>query len=209
MPPALAVPHKLTALTDLPALLTASEGWPELLAALRARRSGTIDGAWGSSAALAAAGLAREAPSVLLVVIPHIADLEQWALDLASFAGERPTTFPAWETWPPEATAGPDPVAAERLRVLQRLAGGPPRLLLTTPAALMQPVPSPEELAARGRRVRTGETLDPEAFARWLVDQGYRRVEAVAFPGDFSARGGILDVWSIDAEVPFRVELFG
>src|SRR5947207_3318193 len=49
-------------LRALPALLHAAEGWAGLRAALAGRRSGTIDGAWGSSAALAVAALAADAP---------------------------------------------------------------------------------------------------------------------------------------------------
>src|SRR5438067_1927188 len=81
--PATDVAPKLDSLADLPPLLRASEGWPELVAALRARRSGTIDGAWGSAASLATAALAREA-STLLVVLAHPGDVAPWAGDLLS-----------------------------------------------------------------------------------------------------------------------------
>ena len=46
-------------------------------------------------------------------------------------------------------------------------------------------------------------------MATWLVDHGYRHAEAVELPGEFSRRGGILDVYSPDAEAPYRVEFFG
>ena len=61
-------------LRALATLLARSEGWAALRAALAAGQSGTIDGAWGSSAALAAATLAAETPGTLLVVVPHPAD---------------------------------------------------------------------------------------------------------------------------------------
>src|SRR5437870_4026441 len=87
-------------LSDLANLLRRAEGFPPLLAALRAGRSATVDGAWGSSAALVAAALAAEGPPVLLVAIAHPRDLDGWAADLESFSGQRPATFPAWDNQP-------------------------------------------------------------------------------------------------------------
>ena len=60
----------LEGLTDLAGMLRAAEGFEPLLDALRAGQSGTVDGAWGSSAALAAAALVPEGRT-LLVVIAH------------------------------------------------------------------------------------------------------------------------------------------
>jgi transcription-repair coupling factor (superfamily II helicase) len=196
-------------LTDLTRLLEAAEGFGAVVAALRAGHSGAVDGAWGSSAGLTAAALGLLAPRTLLVVIAHPGDLDAWSDDLASFTGQRPAVFPAWAGRPGERLAL-DEVAGQRLRVLQQLhAPGPPRLVLTTVSALMQPVPPPAELARRRRTLRVGETVDPEELARWLVDHGYRRVDAVELPCEFSRRGGILDVYPPDADAPLRVEWFG
>ena len=43
----------------------------------------------------------------------------------------------------------------------------------------------------------------------WLVANGYKRLDAVELPGEFSRRGGILDIFSLDAEDPVRLEFFG
>src|SRR5437764_920871 len=47
------------------------------------------------------------------------------------------------------------------------------------------------------------------ALAEWLVANGYKRVEAVEYPGEFGRRGGICDVFPPDAPDPVRVEFFG
>src|SRR5207247_1613859 len=102
------------------------------------------------------------------------------------------------------------PAPGARLRLIQQLASAdPPRLVLTTVQALMQPVPARAELAARGRVLRTGESLDVDELSAWLVEHGYKRTDAVELPGEFSRRGGIFDVFSPDADAPFRLELFG
>jgi transcription-repair coupling factor (superfamily II helicase) len=191
-------------LKDIATLLEHAEGVRPLLEALKIKRSGTIDGAWGSSAALAAALLANHVPQTLLVVIAHPRDLDGWSADLAAFTGRALTIFPASDSSEDEETAG------QRLRVLRQLeAESPPRIVLTTIQALIQPVPDRERLVANRRTLRAGEGCDPEELASWLVAHGYRPTEAVELPGEFSRRGGILDAYSPDADAPIRIEFFG
>ncbi|MHB1423938.1 MAG: transcription-repair coupling factor [Gemmataceae bacterium] len=196
-------------LQDLPELLAGMEGFPSVLSALGQRRGVVVDGAWGSSAALATAVLARQTPRTLLVVLAHPRDLDGWSGDLAGFAGVDPVVFPAWDDFRPESSAA-DEVAGQRLRLLKQLEGrDPPRLVLTTLQALIQPVPDRAQLAAARRLLRAGHNIDLEELASWLVEHGYRPTEAVELPGEFSRRGGILDVFSPDAEAPYRLEFFG
>ena len=194
-------------LSDLTELLRQSEGFPGVLAALKRGRSASIDGAWGSSAALAAAALAQQAPQTVLVVLAHPRDVDPWSGDLVTFSATRPAMFPAWDNRP--GTARVDEIAGQRLRLLRLLEAHPPRLLLTTMQALMQPVPDRKALTKNRRRLQIGANLDFEEFAVWLVDRGYRPADAVETPGEFSRRGGILDVYPPDAEAPFRLEFFG
>ncbi|MBA4065793.1 MAG: transcription-repair coupling factor [Isosphaera sp.] len=198
----------LRALVDL---VAAADGWAGLRAALAAGQSGTVDGAWGSSAALAAAALAADCPGTLLVVVPHPSDLSPWAEDLASFAADRPAALEAWEAWPvPPGKSGKlDPVTSSRLRLLQQLTADPPKVVVATMAAVCQPVPERADLAARGRKLAAGEVVDPAELAEWLVGGGYKRVDAVEYPGEFARRGGILDVFPPDAADPVRLEFFG
>src|SRR6266542_3626897 len=136
-------------LRALPTLLQRAEGWEELRAALGANRSGTVDGAWGSSASLTAAALAADVPGTLLVVVPSPADVGSWVEDIATFTGTRPTVFEAWETWPVTSNKGKlDPTTTSRLRLLQQLQLDPPKVLVCCIAAVCQPVPQRADLAA-------------------------------------------------------------
>src|SRR5579862_4448894 len=128
-------------LTDLARAVQDVEGFAEVLDALRQGRSAVVDGAWGSSAALATAALALQTPRTLLVVIAHPRDVDGWLGDLNSFSGLRPVAFPAWDNQPGSGD-GIDEIAGQRLRLLRQLdSGEPPRLLLATFQALIQPVP--------------------------------------------------------------------
>jgi len=199
----------LSALKDLTRLVQEAEGFHPVIAALKNGRSATVDGAWGSSASLAAAAIGLHVPQTLLVVIAHPRDLDAWADDLHGFSGTRPAIFPAWDNLPSESQAV-DEVASQRLRLLMQLdSSEPPRHVLATIQALTQPVPDRAQLASQRRTVRLRQTIEPDALAGWLVDHGFRRSEAVEVPGEFSRRGGIFDIYSPDAEAPCRLEFFG
>ncbi len=157
---------KLTGLKDLTRLVQRAEGFHPLVAALKNGHGATVDGAWGSSASLAAAALGLHAPQTLLIVVAHPRDVDSWADDIETFTGERSIVFPAWEALPGTLqsrnsdsleTGQVDEIAGQRLRVLKSLAGSdPPRFLLSTMQALLQPVPDREQLAARRRILRQG-----------------------------------------------------
>ncbi len=96
----------------------------------------------------------------------------------------------------------------ERVRVLRRIAEGKPLTLITTFAALMTPQvqwdPQKDILA-----VENGGTLDEAALARRLVDLGYEKTAQVEGSGQFSIRGGIIDIYDLTEENPYRIELWG
>ena len=209
MPRAKAHSSALDSLKDLTHLIQSAEGFPALVAALKNGHGASVDGAWGSSAGLAASALGLHTPRTLLVVIAFPRDVDGWTEDLASFSGLRPVLFPAWDSLPTDETVL-DEVAGQRLRVLRQLeAGQPPRFVLTTFQALIQPVPDRAQLARHRRTLRKNQQIDPDDLADWLVGHGFQRTEAVELPGEFSRRGGIVDVFSPDGETPFRLEFFG
>jgi transcription-repair coupling factor (superfamily II helicase) len=74
---------------------------------------------------------------------------------------------------------------------------------------MMQPVPSPAALAAQSRELVKDEEIRFESLITWLVEGGYTRTEVVELPGEFSKRGGILDIYPADADSPVRLEFFG
>lgn len=196
-------------LQELTGLVQTAEGFAPVLAALQAGRSATVDGAWGSSSALVAAALSQGAPSTVLIALAHPRDADSWIEDLATFSGVRAVLFPAWDYLPSENTIADD-VSGQRLRVLRQLQEGtPPRFVVATFQALMQPVPARQELERQRRRLTVRDALCPDDLAGWLLDQGFKRTEVVELPGEFSRRGGIFDVFSFDAESPFRMEFFG
>jgi len=204
-------------------------------AALTKGQPAAFDGVWGSGRALLAASLATKSDAPLVVVCATEREADDMTADLEFFQDGKPTTFPFWEEAGGEA-AVQDEAIGDRLRTLkQLLRHGVPgagakrsrrnsgsngngelhasaeaqRVIVTCIQALMQPSPRREELAAATRALQVGGQLDVEAFARWLVERGFHSTSAVAMPGEFSHRGGILDVFAPDWDQPVRIELFG
>lgn len=198
-----------TGLADLVPKLIQVDGFADVAAALAKGESAAIDGAWGSSCALALAALAERVGRTLLVVLPRPSDIDDFAADLAGFLGKAPEVFPAWDSLPSEQSIR-DPIYGGRLRILGRLCGEePPAVVVTTLPALLQPVPSRREREQGSRRVRLGDVLEIDELLRWLVERGFERVPAIEVPGEFSLHGGIFDIFPADAPDPIRIELFG
>ncbi len=199
----------VTELTGLVPVLANTPGMPELLAALHSGDVGIIDGAWGSSSALTVSTLAAHCPATVMVLLPRASDLDDILDDLTSFCGQTPELFPAWETLP-QTLSPSDSVFGKRLSLIGRLLSPqPPKLVVTTIAALLQPTPSAEEIAASTRRIGVGDELDQDELQSWLLERGFEKVTGLQMPGEFATRGGIVDLFPPNLDEPVRVEFFG
>lgn len=96
----------------------------------------------------------------------------------------------------------------ERIRCLRRLSERKPLTIVTTFAALM----TPQVMWDRSRDVidvRRGGSLEEGELSRRLISFGYEKTYQVESPGQFSIRGGIVDVYDLTEENPYRIELWG
>ncbi len=81
-------------------------------------------------------------------------------------------------------------------------------IVVTYPEALFEQVVAPQELTKARIELTKGETLDVDTIIDVLVDYGFKRQDFVYEPGQFSIRGGIVDIFSYGNEYPYRIELF-
>ncbi|PYI47348.1 MAG: transcription-repair coupling factor, partial [Verrucomicrobia bacterium] len=105
----------------------------------------------------------------------------------------------------------PDPeIAAERLALLTEIERDTrPRIVVATRASLGQPAPKRGTLQSAVTQVRRGANVKMENLFDQLANSGYERVAQVTTRGQFAGRGGIIDVYSWQARLPFRLEFFG
>jgi len=97
----------------------------------------------------------------------------------------------------------------DRLAALERLACGERTVVVASVAAVMHLTVPRDVLRTGTRTVQAGHTLDRDAFAWDLARLGYERTDLVDNVGQFSVRGGIVDVFPASAPWPTRIELFG
>ena len=102
-----------------------------------------------------------------------------------------------------------DPAVVRRLEALAALAGSDPHVVVSSRRACMRATVSPADLAATTVVLSPGLRADPVAIAERLVELGYSREPLAESPGQFSLRGGILDVFPAAARSPVRAEFFG
>jgi transcription-repair coupling factor (superfamily II helicase) len=103
----------------------------------------------------------------------------------------------------------PDPeIAAERLALLMQIGTGP-RIIVATRASLDQSAPKRGTLQSAVTQLRRGANIKMENLLGQLVSSGYERVAQVTTRGQFAVRGGIVDLYSWQAPLPFRLEFFG
>ena len=97
----------------------------------------------------------------------------------------------------------------QRVAALQKMAQGSPRVVVGPIGAWLQRAVRPELIKNRRVTLTVGEAVDIGGFEKSLIDFGYERVEAVEAAGQWTRRGGILDIFPGDAALPFRVDFFG
>ncbi len=81
-------------------------------------------------------------------------------------------------------------------------------LIVTFPEALQELLVRKEKLTEHTLFLKTGEKIDVDFMLDVLIEYGFHRTDFVYEPGEFSIRGGIIDVFSFGNELPYRIELF-
>lgn len=97
----------------------------------------------------------------------------------------------------------------ERVKTLRKIVEGRPVTVVTTFDSLMTPQVPLSVWKAHIMKIQKGGTLDERQIATRLVNMGYEKNYQVEAPGQFSIRGGIIDIFDLTEENPYRIELWG
>lgn len=97
----------------------------------------------------------------------------------------------------------------ERIKTLKRIAQGRPMTLVTTFSTLLSPMMPLERFLHYTLHIDKKSELEEGELAGKLVTMGYEKVYQVEAPGQFSIRGGIVDIFDLTQENPYRIELWG
>lgn len=97
----------------------------------------------------------------------------------------------------------------ERMRVVRAILEKRPVTVVTTMEALMMPQMPLSEIVSRVLHFDRSSTVDEERLSEALIEMGYEKNYQVEAPGQFSVRGGIVDIFDMTEENPYRIELWG
>ena len=125
------------------------------------------------------------------------------------FAPDVKTIFlPDWETLSYERFSPHQDLISERLAALWQLKNGLVDVLFVPVATAMQKLSPVSFMIGRTFWLKVGQTLDINALRESLVEAGYSHVSNVVATAEFAIRGGILDVFPMGSEHPYRLDLF-
>jgi len=199
----------------------------ELARTVRDRGAVSASGLWGSSVAAVTAAVEAELHRPVLVICGHLDEADDLADDMELFHGRRPEVVPALELAGSMGRVSEE-LVANRMQLVARLASEGsgvrgqglekrPLLMVAPIHALMQSVPSRQQLEELMWTLRGGQALEPEKLIVWLSEHGYNRLDQVEVPGDFAVRGGIIDIYvpgefeqaGEEVGLTVRVDFFG
>ena len=169
-----------------------------------------LAGLQGSSKTVITALLAEKTQRPLLYITPSERLAERAVQDISLFSGLPVIHYPGFDI-PPYTPLSPDQATvAERLHTLYRLhTDNNPLVLVASCESLLRRVIPRSILGSLAELIITGEEVEQDRLIRHLTDLGYEHLSLVQSIGDFSVRGGIVDIFPPGYETPVRLDFFG
>ena len=170
-----------------------------------------VSGLVGSALSVTIAELFKQTALPFLLILN---DKEQAAYhlnDLENILGDQNVLFyPGSYRRPYQIEQTDNANVLLRSEVLNRInSRKKPALIVTYPEALFEKVVTKKELEKNTLKISVGENLSIDFVNEVLFEYNFKRVDFVTEPGEFSVRGGILDVFSFSNDEPYRIEFFG
>ena len=196
--------------------LYADDSFIKLLAEPFSRQSAEsqrlqIKGLAGSLDAVLASAIFRSVGGNHLYVLTDREEAAYFFNDLQNLLGREVLLFPMSYKKPYQYEEVENANVLMRAEVLNRLNPAPKDglLMVTYPEALSEKVINKRSLQANTLTVRVGDRLDTNFVSELLQNYDFEKTDFVYEAGQFSVRGGIIDVFSFASEFPFRIDLFG
>ncbi|MET0962732.1 MAG: transcription-repair coupling factor [Noviherbaspirillum sp.] len=172
----------------------------------------------GSSDAFLIAHAAAQLKSrkqMLAVFVANAGDAQRLLTEIPWFRADdsqdalRCHLLPDWETLPYDAFSPHQDLVSERLATLYEIQNGQCDVLIVPATTALTRMAPPAFLAAYTFFFKQGETLDEARLRTQLTLAGYSHVNQVMSPGEYSVRGGLIDLFPMGSALPYRIDLFG
>lgn len=171
----------------------------------------TVSGLIASALSLVVSELYLQAQKPFLILLKNKEEAAYYLNDLENILGEKNVLFyPSSYRRPYQIEETNNANILLRAEVLNRInSQKKPALIVSYPEALFEKVVTRKQLEKNTLKISTGDKLVIDFVNEVLFEYQFKRVDFVTEPGEFSLRGGILDVFSFSNDNPFRIEFFG
>ncbi|WP_299258543.1 transcription-repair coupling factor [uncultured Aquimarina sp.] len=170
-----------------------------------------LQGLIGSSLSFVISTVFEQADKPFLCVFDDKEEAAYYLNDLEQQLGDKNVLFyPGSYRRPYQIEETDNANVLLRAEVLNRInSRKKPALIITYPDALFEKVVTRKELEKNTLKIAIGDTLSLDFVNEVLFEYQFQRVDFVTEPGEFSVRGGIVDVFSFSNDEPYRIEFFG
>lgn len=170
-----------------------------------------LHGLVGSSLSLVIQSVFKKVERPLLLLLNDKEEAAYYLNDLEQFIGEQDVLFyPGSYRRPYQIEDTDNANVLLRAEVLNRInSRKKPAVIVSYPEALFEKVVTKKELEKNTLKVAVGDKISIEFINEVLFEYEFKRVDFITEPGEFSVRGGIIDVFSFSNDNPYRIEFFG
>jgi transcription-repair coupling factor (superfamily II helicase) len=168
-----------------------------------------VAGLSGSARSMLVSVINQSITKPVLLVTHQLVHAQSLYDDLAVFIGEENVhLYPVNELIASEIAFSSPELRSQRIEALTEWTKNKSGILIAPVAALKRILPPPNYWNKYQLTFTLGEEIDIERYLTSLIDMGYERASMVTTPGEFSKRGGIIDIYPLTEESPIRIELF-
>ncbi|CAZ96264.1 transcription-repair coupling factor [Zobellia galactanivorans] len=170
-----------------------------------------LKGLSGSALSFAFASVFQDSKRPFLLVFNDKEEAAYYLNDLEQIIGEKDVLFyPGSYRRPYQIEETDNANVLLRAEVLNRInSRKKPAIIVTYPDALFEKVVTRRELEKNTLKIKLNDTISLDFLNEVLFEYKFKRVDFVTEPGEFSVRGGIVDVFSFSNDEPYRIEFFG
>ncbi|RBN49836.1 transcription-repair coupling factor [Flavobacterium psychrolimnae] len=170
-----------------------------------------LSGLLGSAVSFVIRSVFKQSELPFLVILNNKEEAAYYLNDLEQMIGEQDVLFyPGSFRRPYEIEDTDNANVLLRAEVLNRInSRKKPAIIVTYPEALFEKVVTRKELDKNTLKVAVGDKISIDFINEVLFEYEFKRVDFITEPGEFSVRGGIVDVFSFSNDNPYRIEFFG
>lgn len=171
----------------------------------------SIKGLVGSSTSFVVQALFEKSENPFLLIFQDKEEAAYYLNDLEGLVGQKDVLFfPSSHRRPYQIEDVDNANVLLRAEVLNRINSRKrPCIIVTYPEALFEKVVTRRQLDRNTLKMAVGDLLSIDFINETLFEYNFKRVDFVSEPGEFSVRGGIIDVFSFSNDNPYRIEFFG